>query len=331
MLQQPARQMETEEFRYVGGELFAEDLPVAELAAEFGTPLFVYSRSHLQRRYAALADAMAAVDLGGTAKIFFAVKSNSNAAVIATLADMGAGADVVSGNELWRARRAGVAAKDIVFAGVGKTRAEITYALGEGVAYFTVESEPELERISACAIESGAVGRVAIRVNPDVDARIHKYNSTGKGGSKFGVNLGRAEAAFERASALPGLQVIGLHMHLGSIIMATKPWEDALDKVAGLCRRLRAKYPTFRQIDVGGGLGIKYRPSDTPPTAMQYAQALAPRLKAIGLSVGVEPGRFISGNAGILVTAGIYTVYIIYMYIYIYTIYRIVRLLLQKQ
>ena len=294
--------METEEFRYVNGELYAEDLPVAGLAAEFGTPLFVYSRSHLRRQYSALADALAAVDLGGPARVFFAVKSNSNAAVIAALAGVGAGADVVSGNELWRARRAGVGAGDIVFAGVGKTRVEIAYALSEGIAFFTVESEPELARISECAVESGAVGRVAIRVNPDVDPRTHKYNSTGEGGSKFGVSLARAEAAFEAASELPGLEVVGLHMHLGSIIMSTRPWEDALDKVAALCRRLRAKFPTFRHIDIGGGIGIKYGAADHPPSPKQFAEAVAPKLRPLGLSVGVEPGRFISGNAGILVT-----------------------------
>ena len=235
-------------------------------------------------------------------EIFFAVKSNSNAAVIESLASMGAGADVVSGNEMWRARGAGVAAGDIVFAGVGKTRAEITYALSEGIAYFTVESEPELARISECAVESGAVGRIAMRVNPDVDPRTHKYNSTGEGGSKFGVSLDRAWAAFEAASKLPGLEVVGLHMHLGSIIMSTGPWEVALDKVAGLCLRLRERHPTFRHIDIGGGLGIKYRARDDPPTPKQFAEAVAPKLKPLGLSVRLEPGRFISGNAGILVT-----------------------------
>lgn len=284
-------------FTQRNGELFAEDVSIASLAETYGTPLYVYSRSHLLAQYQALVRAMAPA----APLICFAVKSNTSGAVIAAMARAGAGADVVSGGELFRARRAGVPADRIVFAGVGKTVAEIDSALFEGIRFFTVESEPELERISERAVRTGHTGRIALRVNPDVDPKTHKYTSTGKKENKFGVDLERAERAFELAAGLPGLEIAGLHMHLGSPIADVAPYAEALDKVAPLCRRLAARYPTFRTLDFGGGLGIPYRPDDPVFDLDRFAATLLPRLKELGLQTVMEPGRFITGNAGILV------------------------------
>ncbi len=285
-------------FTYRDGQLYADAVPVAALAARYGTPLYVYSRSHLLAQYRALQEAMAPV----RPLICYAVKANTCGAIIATFAGEGAGADVVSGGELYRARRAGVPSNKIVFAGVGKTEAEIDYALREGILYFTVESEPELDRISACAKRLGLVGRVAIRVNPDVDPKTHKYTSTGKKENKFGVDLERALAAYEQAARLPNLQITSLHMHLGSPIMTCDPYAEALAKVKDLCLDLKKRFPTFRHIDIGGGLGIAYKPTDHAFDLQAFADAVIPPLQELGLTVSMEPGRFLVGNAGILIT-----------------------------
>ncbi len=284
-------------FEYRDGMLHAENLPLADLAERYGTPLYVYSRAHVRSQYRALAEAMRAVH----PLIFYAVKANTCGAIIATMAAEGAGADVVSGGELFRARRAGVPASRIVFAGVGKTVEEIEYALREDILFFTVESEPELERLSECARRLGRPARVALRVNPDVDPRTHKFTSTGKKENKFGVDIERAERAYERAARLPGLEIAGLHMHLGSPLPDEKPYAEALDKVAPMCAALKARYATFRHLDIGGGLGIRYRPHQHEFDLAAFAAAVVPRLQAIGMTVGLEPGRFIVGNAGILV------------------------------
>lgn len=287
----------TQEFAYRNGELFAEDIPVRDLADRYGTPLYIYSRSHLQRQYRALAGAMAEIN----PLICFAIKANSNLAVIRTLADEGAGVDVVSGGELYRARRAGVSASKIVFAGVGKTVEEIDYALKEGILFFTVESEPELERISERARALGLTGRIAIRVNPDVDPQTHKYTSTGKAENKFGVDLSRAERAYDLAARLPNLEIAGVHMHLGSPIMTPDPYAEALEKVRPFCAQWKKQFASFRHIDIGGGLGIPYAPEQVAPDPRAFARAVIPLLKDMDLSVGLEPGRFLTGNAGILV------------------------------
>ncbi|MBU0679264.1 MAG: diaminopimelate decarboxylase [Verrucomicrobia bacterium] len=285
-------------FQYRNGQLFAEDVSVADLAEEYGTPLYVYSRTHLIEQYNTLVAAMADVE----PVVCFSVKSNTCAAVINTLAGLGSGADVVSGGELFRALRAGIPASKIAFAGVGKTRDEIRYALEEDILFFTVESEPEVERINECAVELGLKGRIAVRVNPDVDPKTHKYTSTGKKENKFGVDLSRARAACERAAALPAVDMVGIHMHLGSPLMDVSPYVEALEKVKDFCLEMKAKHATFRYIDIGGGLGIKYRESDEPFTPAQFADAVLPHLKEMGLQVVMEPGRFIAGNSGILVT-----------------------------
>jgi diaminopimelate decarboxylase len=284
-------------FHETHGELFAEDVSITTLAETYGTPLYVYSRGHLLSQFQALTRALEPV----SPLICFAVKSNTSGAVIATLARAGAGADVVSGGELYRARKAGVPADRIVFAGVGKTIPEIDAALEEGIRFFTVESEPELHRISERAVRVGLSGRIALRVNPDVDPKTHKYTSTGKKENKFGIDLERAERAVDLAARLPGLEMVGLHMHLGSPIADVTPYAEALDKITPLCRQIAARFPSFQTLDLGGGLGIPYRPEDTEFDLDLFASTLLPRLRELGLRVVMEPGRFLSGNAGILV------------------------------
>jgi diaminopimelate decarboxylase len=284
-------------FTYRSGKLFAEDVSVEDLARRYGTPLYLYSRNHLRDRYRAIASAMSEVK----PLICYSIKANSNAAIIRALAAEGSGFDIVSGGELFRALRAGADAGKIVFAGVGKTREEIEYALREHIGFFTVESEPEARRISACATGLGVKGRIAFRVNPDVDPKTHKYISTGKKENKFGLDLERALAAYELAARLPNLEIAGLHLHIGSQILTADPFGEAVAKIKDLCRTLKAKYPTFRYLDIGGGLGIKYKPDQEALDPRAYAAAVVPVIKDLGLTVVMEPGRGIVGNAGILV------------------------------
>jgi diaminopimelate decarboxylase len=287
-----------EEFHYENGKLFAEAVPVADLAQSYGTPLFIYSRKHLESQYRRLTAALA--DVAPT--ICYSVKGNSNRAVLEVLAGLGAGADVVSGGELFRALRAGFPAGKIAFAGVGKTVAEIEYAISVGILYFTVESEGELERISECAARLGKTARIAIRVNPDVDPKTHKYTSTGKKENKFGIDLARAEAAYATAAELPGIEIAGVHMHLGSPISSIEPYAEAIEKVTPLCLMLKELHPVFRHLDIGGGLSIPYRP-DAPLFDVEgFAAMLKEKAAPLGLQLALEPGRFISGNAGILVS-----------------------------
>jgi len=286
------------EVAYRNGVLCIEEVPLPILAQHFGTPLYIYSRTHLIRQYRELADAMKPVK----PRIYFAVKSNSNLAVIATLAAQGAGADVVSGGELFRALKAGVSADKIVFAGVGKSEREIDYALTERIGFFTVESEGELERISQRAQALGLKGRIAIRVNPDVDPKTHKYTSTGKAENKFGVDLSRAQRAYDLARRLPGIEIAGMHMHLGSPIMSPKPYAEALEKVRPLVEKLRDDIPTFRHLDIGGGLGISYKPDQAPLEVRDFASAVLPLLHDLKMEIGMEPGRYLTGNAGLLLT-----------------------------
>ena len=284
-------------FTFRNGQLHAENVAVQSLAETYGTPLYIYSRQALGRRYDALADAMAAVD----PLICYSVKANPNRSVIREFRKRGAGADVVSGGELFRALRAGVEPRKIVFAGVGKTRAEIEYALGEDILFFTVESEPEAARIGACAQKTGKTARIAFRVNPNVDPQTHQYITTGTKENKFGLDRERVVQACRAASQMPGVQVTGLHMHIGSQILVADPFADALDKVADLCDAIREGNPGFRYLDIGGGLGIPYEPGETPLSPAAYAERLVPLLKKTGLSIVMEPGRYLAGPAGILV------------------------------
>jgi len=288
---------EAEAFTYRDGILHVEDVPVPVLVEQFGTPLYVYSLAHIRSQFRRLQQALRELD----PTLHYAVKANSCGALIRELAALGAGADVVSGGELFRARRAGIPADRIVFAGVGKTEEEIRYALKEGIAYFTVESEPELERIAACAGRAGCKARIALRVNPDVDPRTHVYTSTGKKESKFGVDLDRARRAYEDTVRHPALEVAGVHMHLGSPLADEKPYAEALDKVAPLCAWLKEQFPTCRVLDLGGGLGIPYRREQPPFDLHAFAHAVIPRVRTIGLRLAMEPGRYIVGNAGALI------------------------------
>lgn len=285
------------EFAYNHGQLFVEDLPVAELVREYGSPLYIYSRAHMKRQY----DQITAAFHELQPNIYFAVKSNSNAAVIDLFAQLGAGADVVSGGEIYRARRAGVDPAKIIYAGVGKTAEEINYALAEGIYCFTVESESELRRLSELARGSHRVARVAIRVNPDVDTKTHRYISTGKKENKFGVDLERVMEVYELAARLPALEVAGMHMHIGSQILSPQPYLHAIDKLLPFCEQLKKRFPSFAFFDLGGGFGIPYTDEHRSFDWVKFANAITTRLKPLGLKIGLEPGRFLVGNGGILV------------------------------
>ncbi|MFO7871853.1 MAG: diaminopimelate decarboxylase [Kiritimatiellia bacterium] len=288
-----------EAFAYSNGELAAEGVSVAGLAEKYGTPLYVYSRNHFRARYRALREAMSEVD----PLICYSVKANSNSAVIRTLAEEGAGVDVVSGGELFRSLSAGVPADRTVFAGVGKTAEEIRYALENDILFFTVESEPEAKRISECASKSGTVARIAFRINPDVKTGTHKHVTTGKKGTKFGIDVENAEQAYANARKLPSVEIAGLHMHIGSQILSPDPFRKALEAVTGLCATLKSEIPSFRYLDIGGGMGIDYRKDETPLYPGDFAEAVCPLIKQTGLKPVLEPGRFLTANGGILVCA----------------------------
>jgi diaminopimelate decarboxylase len=285
------------EFSRHNGDLYAEGVPVRDLVDRYGTPLYVYSQNHLRTQYRELARAMSPV----SPLICFSVKANSNAGVIRTLVAEGAGADIVSGGELFRALRAGVEPSKIVFAGVGKTRDEIDYALSKDILFFTVESEPEVERIAECAKRLGVTARVAFRVNPDVDPQTHVYVNTGKKESKFGLDADRTVRACEAASRLPNLEMAGLQMHIGSQILSAEPFGGALSKLSLLIRDLKLRFPTIRYMDIGGGIGIQYKSDQNPLSPTAYAESVLPVLSRLGLSVVLEPGRYLVGNGGILV------------------------------
>jgi diaminopimelate decarboxylase len=290
-------------FSYVGGVLHAEDVSLAALAEAVGTPFYSYSTATLARHYRVLQDAFAGLD----SLICYALKANSNQAVIKTLGDLGAGMDVVSEGELRRARAAGVAADRIIFAGVGKTRPEMAYALGEDILGFNVESEPELEALSEVAASLGRAARIALRVNPDVDARTHAKISTGKAENKFGVPFDDAPRLYAKAAKLPGIQVAGIHMHIGSQITDLAPFRDAFSLMRELALRLRADGHALRHLDIGGGLGVPYLSgNEGPPSPHEYARLVRETLGDLGLAICLEPGRMIVANAGILVARVIY-------------------------
>lgn len=233
--------------------------------------------------------------------ICYSVKANSNLTVIKTFLNEGAGLDIVSGGELYRALKAGANPSHIVFAGVGKTHEEIEYAIRQNILFFTVESEPEAVRISKCAKRLRKTARIAFRINPDVDPKTHRYISTGKKENKFGLTPHRALKAYDMASKLPGLKIAGLHIHIGSQILSSRPFSQALSRVSELCIKLKNNHSSFQYIDIGGGIGISYMPSQKPLDLTAFARAILPRLKKLNLSVVMEPGRYLAGNSGILV------------------------------
>ncbi|MEM6420975.1 MAG: diaminopimelate decarboxylase [Pseudomonadota bacterium] len=290
-------------FTYSDGRLHAEAVAIDDIAAAVGTPFFVYSTATLERHYQVFDDALAGMDH----LIAYALKANSNLAVIATLARLGAGADVVSGGELARAIAAGVAPEKIVFSGVGKTAAEMRQALAAGIGHFNIESEPELEVLSAVASSMGATARIAVRVNPDVDAQTHAKISTGKSENKFGVPIARAPTLYARAAALPGIEVMGVDVHIGSQLSALAPFEQAFTMVAELTRELRAAGHRITRLDLGGGLGIPYQASNqAPPLPFDYGSLIRRTVGDLGCQVVIEPGRLIAGNAGLMVSRVIY-------------------------
>lgn len=286
-------------FDYRNGVLHAEDVSVLDIAAEVGTPFYCYSTATLERHYTVFADAFADMD----ALVCYAMKANSNQAVLKTLAKLGAGADVVSEGELRRALTAGIPAGKIVFSGVGKTAREMDFALQAGIHCFNVESEPELELLSERAQAAGKIAPISLRINPDVDAKTHRKISTGKAENKFGIALARAREAYRHAAQLPGLRIVGVDTHIGSQITELQPFDDAIALMVELVGQLQADGHRIEHVDVGGGLGIPYRIDNAPPPLPDaYAQMVRRRLKPLGLKVIFEPGRLIAGNAGILVS-----------------------------
>ena len=290
-------------FSYRDRALHAEDVALSQIAEQVGTPFYCYSTATLQRHYRVLDEAFADCDH----LICYAVKANSNQAVLATMAALGAGMDVVSEGELRRARAAGVPGDRIIFAGVGKTREEMTYAVSENILGFNVESAPELEALSAVACELGSTARIAIRVNPDVDAKTHAKISTGKSENKFGVPFLEATALYDKAAQLPGIEITGIHMHIGSQIIELEPFRQAFGLMRELAEELRSQGHALDHLDLGGGLGVPYASSNAvPPDPAAYAAVARDALQDLDLKLVLEPGRMITANAGILVAKVIY-------------------------
>lgn len=290
-------------FLYKNGVLHAEDVSIPEIAAAVGTPFYVYSTATLTRHYRLFEEALAGMDH----LVCFAVKSNGNLAVLRTLGQLGAGMDVVSGGEYLRAKAAGVPGERIVFSGVGKTPAEIRQALEGGIRQFNVESEPELLAISAIATELGVQAPIAIRVNPDVDAKTHEKIATGKSENKFGIPIAKARAVYAEAAGLPGIKVVGVDVHIGSQLTDLAPFEAAFLKVRELTLALRADGHDIIRLDLGGGLGIPYtRSNEAPPLPLEYGDVIRRTVGDLGCEIEIEPGRLISGNAGLLVSSLIY-------------------------
>ena len=286
-------------FEYRNGVLHAEAVSLDALAGAVGTPVYCYSTATLERHYRVFADAFADVN----ALVCYAMKANSNQAVIKTLARLSAGADVVSGGELKRARAAGIAADKIMFSGLGKTAAELALAVDESILCINVESEPELELLSSIATSKGRAAHISVRVNPDIDAKTHHKIATGKAENKFGIPISRAREVYANAAKLPGLKVAGVDMHIGSQITDLDPFGNAFTLLAEFVRTLRSDGHTISHVDLGGGLGIPYRDDNEPPPRPEaYAEVVKRATRDLDCRLILEPGRLIVGNAGILVT-----------------------------
>ncbi len=286
-------------FAYRNGVLHAEAVNLDTLATSVGTPFYCYSTATLERHYKVFAGAFADVN----ALVCYAMKANSNQAVIATLAKLGAGADVVSGGELKRARAAGIPANKIMFSGIGKTARELELAVDEGILCINVESEPELEMLSSIAASKARPAHISVRVNPDIDAKTHHKIATGRAENKFGIPISRARAVYAHAAKLPGLKVAGVDMHIGSQITDLDPFNNAFVLLAEFVRTLRADGHTISHVDLGGGLGIPYRDDNEPPPSPEaYAAVVKRATSDLDCRLIFEPGRLIVGNAGILVT-----------------------------
>ncbi len=284
-------------FQRRNGELYAEEVPLRDIAARVGTPCYVYSLATLRRHYQVFDDAFSGIEH----LVCFSVKANSNLAVLRVFARAGSGFDIVSGGELFRALKAGAEPRKIVFSGVGKTLGEVTYAIQSGILMFNVESPAELDVINAAAAGLGTKARIAIRVNPDVDPKTHPYISTGMKKSKFGIAIERALEDYRRARSLPNIEVVGVDCHIGSQLTTTSPFGDALARVCRLLDQLRHEGFAIRYLDMGGGLGITYD-DELPPQPKDYAATLINGLKGQNVTLLLEPGRVIVGNAGVLLT-----------------------------
>ncbi|MEX1083950.1 MAG: diaminopimelate decarboxylase [Xanthobacteraceae bacterium] len=290
-------------FAYRDGVLHAEAVSIPALAQSVGTPFYCYSTATLERHYKIFADAFADV----RALVCYAMKANSNQAVLKTLAKLGAGADVVSEGELKRARAAGIPPQKIMFSGIGKTERELALALDEGILCINVESEPELELLSSIASSKGRQADISLRVNPDIDAKTHAKIATGKAENKFGIPLSRAREVYAHAAKLPGVKVAGVDMHIGSQITALKPFDDAFTLLTEFVHTLRADGHTISHVDLGGGLGIPYHDgNEPPPDPAAYAEVVKRATRNLGCMLIFEPGRLLVGNAGILVTHVLY-------------------------
>ncbi|AJE13948.1 diaminopimelate decarboxylase [Stutzerimonas balearica] len=286
-----------EAFSYRDGQLFAEGVALSALAQRFGTPTYVYSRAHIEAQFRAYADALG--DLPHL--VCFAVKANSNLGVLNLLARLGAGFDIVSRGELERVLAAGGEPSKIVYSGVGKSRDDMRRALEVGVHCFNVESTEELERLQQVAAEMGVTAAISLRVNPDVDAQTHPYISTGLKENKFGIDIEQAPAVYARAADLPNLEVVGVDCHIGSQLTSLPPFLDALDRLLALVDRLAEQGIAIRHLDLGGGLGVRYR-DEQPPLAGDYIAAVRQRMQGRALTLVFEPGRSIVANAGVLLT-----------------------------
>ena len=304
-----------EHFRYQQNELFCEDVPLAELAGEFGTPLYVYSRNQIVQNFRTISAPLASVDH----VVCYALKANANPTILKILAEEGAGADVVSGGELYLALKAGFSPEKIAFAGVGKREDEIEFALKSGIFSFNVESTQELQLVSLVALRLQTKARIALRVNPDIDAQSHPYITTGLKQNKFGISAEEAFKIFQHATTLPGIEVIGVHTHIGSQITKVEPFVDAAAFVAGLVLKLREAGVQIHHIDFGGGFGVQYASAlnheglpvedanAIPPPLNQFVEAVLPTLRSTGCSIWIEPGRSIVADAGVLLTQVLYT------------------------
>ena len=288
-------------FQYHNDALFCEDIPLERIAKEHGTPCYIYSHATLTRHFHAVDTAFAGVPH----IVAFAMKANSNLAVLKLMASLGSGADIVSGGELFRALKAGIPANKIVFAGVGKSHEEIRYALESDILFFNVESSAELQAINHVASGIGKQARVALRVNPDIDPQTHPYISTGMKKSKFGIAADRAIEEFQQAAGLSHIQVVGVHAHIGSQLTKISPFVDSLTKVLGMIQTLKDKGIPIQYLNIGGGLGITYS-DEKPPLPNELAEAITPLLKQTQCKIVMEPGRVIVGNAGILLTRVLY-------------------------
>ena len=290
-------------FDYRAGVLHAEDVALDRIAAEVGTPFYCYSTATLMRHYKVFAGAFADM----RALVCYSLKANSNQAVVRTLAALGAGADVVSGGELMRARKAGVPPQKIMFSGVGKTEAELALAVDADILCVNVESEGELELLSRVASATGRTARISVRVNPDIDAKTHAKIATGKAENKFGIPISRAREVYRHAASLPGVRVTGVDMHIGSQITELRPFDDAFALLSDFVRMLRGDGHTIEHVDLGGGLGIPYRgDNDPPPDPAAYAQVVKRATRSLDCMLIFEPGRLLVGNAGVLVTQVLY-------------------------